>query len=75
LHIYHAGAGNVDKLMVNVVQPSRGDQAFIDKIWHSEYGQFGNSSQNYSQLALAALLILDDLIYQKCSSVDNCSYE
>jgi hypothetical protein len=37
--------------------------------------QFGNSSQNYSQLALASLLILDNLIFEKCSSVDNCSYE
>lgn len=75
LHIYHAGAGNVDKLMVNVVKPTKGGKDFIDKIWHSEYGQFGNSSQNYSQLALASLLVLDDLIYTKCSSMDDCSYK
>src|SRR5690606_7959049 len=38
LHLYHAGAGNVDKLLVNVVKPKVGDQGFINKIWHSEYG-------------------------------------
>ena len=75
LHIYHAGAGNVDRLMVNVIKPKEGGKQLIDTIWHSEYGQFGNSSQNYSQLALASLLILDNLIFEKCTSIDNCTYE
>lgn len=75
LHCYHAGAGNVDRLMVNVIKPKAGGQQLINTIWHSEYGQFGNSSQNYSQLALASLLILDNLIFEKCSAVENCSYE
>ena len=75
LHLYHAGAGNVEKLLINVVKPTKGDQSFIYKIWHSEYGNFGNSSQNYSQLALASVMILDDLIYKKCESVDECTYE
>ncbi|MEO9533047.1 MAG: transglycosylase SLT domain-containing protein [Crocinitomicaceae bacterium] len=75
LHCYHAGAGNVDRLMVNVIKPKAGGQQLIDTIWHSEYGQFGNSSQNYSQLALASLLILDNLIFEKCSAVQNCAYE
>lgn len=75
LHIYHAGAGNVENLLVNVVKPSKGGQGFINKIWHSSYGNFGNSSQNYSQLALASLLVLDDLIHQKCSAMEDCVYE
>jgi hypothetical protein len=74
LHLYHAGAGNVDKLLVNVVKPTAGGKSLINTIWHSEYGNFGNSSQNYSQLALASLLVLDDLIHVKCSSVENCVY-
>lgn len=72
LHIYHAGAGNVERLMVNVIKPKAGGKELINTIWHSEYGQFGNSSQNYSQLALASLLILDNLILEKCHSVDQC---
>lgn len=75
LHLYHAGAGNVDKLLVNVVKPTKGGVHFIDTIWHSEYGNFGNSSQNYSQLALAALLVLDNLIHQKCNTLEDCLYE
>jgi hypothetical protein len=75
LHLYHAGAGNVEKLLTNVVRPTIGGQGFIDDIWHSEYGNFGNSSQNYSQLALASLLVLDDLIHQKCHTVEECVYE
>jgi hypothetical protein len=75
LHLYHAGAGNVEKLLINVVKPREGGQGFINKIWHSEYGNFGNSSQNYSQLALASLLVLDDLIHQKCSAMEDCVYE
>lgn len=75
LHLYHAGAGNVEKLLVNVVKPTEGGKGFINKIWHSEYGNFGNSSQNYSQLALASLLVLDNLIHQKCSAIEECVYE
>ncbi|UKN02083.1 hypothetical protein K6119_00955 [Paracrocinitomix mangrovi] len=74
LHLYHAGAGNVDKLLVNVVKPKSGGMHLIDKIWHSEYGNFGNSSQNYSQLALASILTLDELIHAKCRSMEECSY-
>ena len=74
LHLYHAGAGNVEKLLTHVVKPTVGDQGFIDDIWHSEYGNFGNSSQNYSQLALASIMVLDDLIHQKCNSIEECVY-
>lgn len=72
LHIYHAGAGNVEGVMTHVVKPTTGGIPLIAKIWQSEYGNFKNSSQNYSQLALAALIVLDDLIYSRCTSIYEC---
>ncbi|WP_066759219.1 transglycosylase SLT domain-containing protein [Crocinitomix algicola] len=72
MHCYHAGAGNVDRLLSNVVKPTRGGMELITTIWRSEYGGFKNASQNYSQLALAALIILDDLILKKCQEI--CEY-
>ena len=72
MHCYHAGAGNVEGVLSNVVKPTEGGQSMITTIWHSEYGGFKNASQNYSQLALAALIILDDLILTKCEDI--CEY-
>ncbi len=72
MHCYHAGAGNVNGVLTNVVKPTQGGQDLITTIWHSEYGGFRNASQNYSQLALAALIILDDLILTKCEDI--CEY-
>ena len=66
LHNYHAGAGNVENVLTYVVKPSCGCQSVITKIWQSSYGRFGNSSQNYSQLALASLLVLDEFIVKEC---------
>jgi len=71
MHCYHAGAGNVDGVLTNVVKPTSGDNSIITTIWHSEYGGFKNASQNYTQLALAALLILDDLILTKCEKIED----
>jgi len=62
LHVYHAGAGNVDRVLTNVVKPNCGCKEVITTIWQSSYGSFKNSSQNYSQLALASLLVLDEFI-------------
>lgn len=62
LHVYHAGAGNVEKVLTHVVKPNCGCQEVITTIWQSSYGSFKNSSQNYSQLALASLLVLDEFI-------------
>jgi len=69
MHCYHAGAGNVDGVLTNVVRPTAGDNSIITTIWQSEFGGFKNASQNYSQLALAALIILDDLILTKCDKI------
>lgn len=72
LHCYHAGAGNVDGVLTNVVKPTQGGVSLITTIWKSEYGGFKNSSQNYSQLALASLLVLDNLIHLKCDEIKDC---
>ncbi len=66
LHNYHAGAGNVDKVLTHVVKPNCGCKDIITKIWQSEYGHFKNASQNYSQLALASLLVLNEFIETEC---------
>ncbi|MBI3134356.1 MAG: hypothetical protein HYZ14_06725 [Bacteroidetes bacterium] len=73
LHVYHAGAGNVDGVLTNVVKPTQGGIPLITTIWKSEYGNFKNSSQNYSQLALASLLVLDNLIQVKCDEITDCN--
>ncbi len=73
LHNYHAGAGNVEGVLTNVVKPSIGGKSLITEIWQSQYGNFKNSSQNYTQLALAALIVLDDLIYTKCDNIYDCA--
>jgi len=61
LHIYHAGAGNVSQV-IQAIAPSAGGMELITTMWQTKAGQFGNSSQNYSQLALASFLVLSELI-------------
>ncbi len=60
LHVYHAGAMNV-KAVVNVINPSEGGQELIKAMWQNTAAQFGNNSQNYSQLALASQLIISEM--------------
>lgn len=62
LHIYHAGAGNVSQV-INKINPTEGGMALIQEMWQTKAGRFGNASQNYTQLALAATLILDEMIW------------
>ena len=59
LHVYHAGALNV-KAVVDVINPSEGGQDLIKAMWQNTGGQFGNNSQNYSQIALASQLIVSE---------------
>lgn len=61
LHIYHAGAGNVQKV-VKAIAPTQGGQDLITKMWQTKAGGFGNASQNYSQIALASLIVLNETI-------------
>ena len=61
LHIYHAGSGNVEAV-VKKINPDKGGRELIENMWINSAGNFKNSSQNYSQLALASLLILDEML-------------
>ncbi len=72
LHVYHAGAGNVAAVM-SKIQPKVGSQQIILDMWQNTAGGFGNNSQNYSQLALAAQLILHDMVYEQCDEISACS--
>jgi len=74
LHIYHAGAGNVDGLLTSI-KPTYGGQKLITKMWQSEWGGFKNASQNYSQVALASLLRLNDQINATCDALFDCEQE
>lgn len=58
LHVYHAGAGNVSAAM-NVIQPKEGGIWLIQKLWVTKAASFGNASQNYSQLAVSAMIEMD----------------
>ena len=55
MHVYHAGAGNV-KAALEAIRPAQGDFALIQTLWHTKAKAFKTASQNYSQLALAAML-------------------
>ncbi len=74
LHIYHAGAGNVGGLIDNM-RPGSGGISLITEMWQSEYGGFKNASQNYSQVALASNLALEELLYSSCNRIYLCKNE
>jgi len=67
LHVYHAGAMNV-KAVVDKINPSEGGQELITQMWRTTAASFGNSSQNYTQLALASHLVLSDIVNKKLIS-------
>ena len=62
LHAYHAGAGNL-ALAINKLNPQSGGQEVIRGLWKTEAGGFKNESQNYSQIALAALLNFEEIMH------------
>ena len=66
LHVYHAGSMNV-RAVVDKIQPTIGSQELIKQMWQTSAASFGNSSQNYTQLALASQLILSDMVLQSSS--------
>lgn len=73
MHVYHAGAGNV-AAVVNKINPQVGSQDLIQKMWVTSAASFGNNSQNYTQLVLAAQWILHDYVYLHCDDVqDACN--
>jgi hypothetical protein len=68
LHVYHAGAGNV-AMALNVINPSSGSVELIKQLWQTKAGNFGMASQNYSQVALANLIELDNVIASRSNDV------
>lgn len=68
LHVYHAGAGNVAPVIAKIC-PSEGNQELIKQVWQTSVGYFKNSSQNYSQLAIASLIALDEHILNGCVEI------
>ncbi|MDG1332012.1 MAG: transglycosylase SLT domain-containing protein [Crocinitomicaceae bacterium] len=74
LHVYHAGSMNV-AAVVNKINPEKGGQSLIQAMWVNSAAQFGNNSQNYTQLALASQLILDEMVHAECDYILRCSVE
>ena len=72
LHVYHAGAMNVSAV-VNKINPTVGSQDLIKQMWQTSAASFGNSSQNYTQLALASQLILNDMVAENSKKVITAS--
>ncbi len=68
LHVYHAGAGNVAGV-IRKIAPSRGGPDLIRRVWRTQYKNFGNASQNYSQVALASLIELDRIVTMECEYI------
>lgn len=72
MHVYHAGAGNVSAVVQAIGQVPTGEQ-LIQRMWNTTAASFGNSSQNYSQLALAAHLELADRLVRQGKCMYACS--
>ncbi len=72
LHIYHAGAKNVESLLAQQEKPLQGME-LIKWMWTNEYGNFKNASQNYSQVAIAAMLTLQDIVLADCDYIFQCN--
>jgi hypothetical protein len=72
LHIYHAGARNVESLLSQLDEPLQGME-LIKWMWRNEYGNFKNASQNYSQIAIAAMLTLKDIVLSDCEYIFDCN--
>ena len=59
MHIYHAGAGNVQKALL-AANPKEGNMDLIFTLWQTQTSRFKSASQNYSQLVLAAMLEMNE---------------
>jgi len=61
MHLYNAGAGNVQLALNAIPQPGVGIE-LIKQLWNTSAGRFKSASQNYSQIILAAFLEYEDRI-------------
>ena len=59
MHVYHAGAYNVQKAVFSFC-PTEGNMDLIFTLWKTQEGRFRSASQNYSQLVLAAMLEMNE---------------
>lgn len=71
MHVYHAGAGNVAAVVAKI-QKRENTKELIKAMWVTSAASFGNNSQNYSQLALAAQWLLHDYVYASCDELHSC---
>ncbi|MCC6372909.1 MAG: hypothetical protein IT236_18030 [Bacteroidia bacterium] len=59
MHVYHAGAYNVQKALF-AFNPTEGNMDMIYTLWRTSTARFKSASQNYSQLVLAAMLEMNE---------------
>jgi tetratricopeptide (TPR) repeat protein len=67
MHAYHAGAGNV-RCMLEMLQPPAGGIGLFRQLWSNECRGFRNESQNYSQIALAAIVLFDRIVSESADT-------
>ena len=67
------GCGIQDVHLIEDMNPDSGGMQLITEMWQNTFGGFKNASQNYSQVALASNLILEELVYNECNSIYNCN--
>jgi hypothetical protein len=72
MHVYHAGALNVKAVVNEIGQVTTGEE-LIQKMWVTSAASFGNASQNYSQLTLAAHIQLNQILLHKGNPIYNCN--
>ncbi len=68
MHVYHAGWANV-KCMLDQINPTTGGISLFQKIWNTRCRGFRNESQNYTQIALAAICLFEELLNQDKDTV------
>lgn len=68
LHNYHAGGGNV-RAAFRKIRPSRGGIQLMQQLWQTRASGFQNASQNYSQIALSALIELEVVVRDECEII------
>ncbi|HNQ12063.1 MAG TPA: transglycosylase SLT domain-containing protein [Bacteroidia bacterium] len=61
MHVYHAGARNVTGACYKL-NPAEGGIGLIRNLWSTQWGGFKNESQNYSQIALAAVISFEQMM-------------
>jgi hypothetical protein len=61
MHVYNAGAGTLKTALKSIPEPKKGME-LITQLWQTNAGRFQSSSQNYSQLILAAFFEYDERV-------------